>query len=366
MDLLCIYVVVLGYIGLTMYLANQTDLAKQIKDHHHIEDSVTIYDRDYDKQAKAMRGLLYLGVSIIGMLGLFVFLAWLSSGQTLEDGTTTGIEISTLNMILGVVMAGAFAFAGYNVTSTYRARAQLAQWIGNSGRFDPHSHVHTTAVILSLLLVGSQVAQLIMIGGTEGLAESIEESGIDAGLVLFQMVIQVLAAFLGIGWAIRRDVPQALARLGLRVPTNDDLRWGIGGGLMMYGALLAFNVVLTLVMAVISPEFLEETNAANANFAAAIDTLALALLVAGAAGIGEEILFRGALQPVFGNVLTSIIFALLHIQVLFSPSILFLFALSYILGIIRDRHSTTAAILAHFVYNFVQMFLLIVLSGAAA
>ena len=76
-------------------------------------------------------------------------------------------------------------------------------------------------------------------------------------------------------------------------------------------------------------------------------------MLAAAAGLSEELLFRGALQPIFGIVPTSLIFAVSHVQYGLSPATLTVFLLSVVLGIIRKRSNTTVAILVHAGYNFV-------------
>jgi hypothetical protein len=72
-----------------------------------------------------------------------------------------------------------------------------------------------------------------------------------------------------------------------------------------------------------------------------------------AAGIGEELLFRGALQPVLGLWFTAILFAASHIQYGLTPATLAVFIIAIALGIIRQRTNTTVAILVHFGYDFV-------------
>ena len=76
-------------------------------------------------------------------------------------------------------------------------------------------------------------------------------------------------------------------------------------------------------------------------------------MLAAAAGLSEELLFRGALQPIFGIVPTSLIFAVSHVQYGLSPATLTVFLLSVVLGIIRKRSNTTVAILVHAGYNFI-------------
>jgi uncharacterized protein len=70
-----------------------------------------------------------------------------------------------------------------------------------------------------------------------------------------------------------------------------------------------------------------------------------------AAGLGEETLMRGAIQPRFGLLLTSLIFAILHNNYGFSMSTIVVFALGLILGLVRMRYNTTTAMIVHAVYN---------------
>ena len=79
------------------------------------------------------------------------------------------------------------------------------------------------------------------------------------------------------------------------------------------------------------------------------------------AGIGEELLLRGAIQPRFGLVLTSFFFALLHTQYGLTFVLGGLFAIGMLLGILRNRYGTMAPIIAHAVFNT-----LVVLAQSAA
>jgi len=69
-----------------------------------------------------------------------------------------------------------------------------------------------------------------------------------------------------------------------------------------------------------------------------------------ATGIGEELLYRGALQPVLGIWLTSLIFALGHVQYL-NPFFISIFISGLILGWARNRWGLGTAIWSHFMYN---------------
>jgi membrane protease YdiL (CAAX protease family) len=79
--------------------------------------------------------------------------------------------------------------------------------------------------------------------------------------------------------------------------------------------------------------------------------VAVNLVLFASAGIGEEILFRGAIQPRFGIVLTSAFWALVHTQYQFSFVVLGLFLVGILFGLIRKYMGTTPAIIAHALYN---------------
>jgi membrane protease YdiL (CAAX protease family) len=81
------------------------------------------------------------------------------------------------------------------------------------------------------------------------------------------------------------------------------------------------------------------------------------------AGAGEEVLFRGAIQPILGNSLTSIIFIGIHGYFKFkSPAHIFfgvmMFGLSFMLGLLSEHIGLIAAMTAHALYD---LFMLIAL-----
>ena len=78
------------------------------------------------------------------------------------------------------------------------------------------------------------------------------------------------------------------------------------------------------------------------------------------AGFGEELLFRGAIQPLLGIWLTSFIFTAIHGYISFRSSghILFtllLFGLSMMLGVLYETAGLVSAIIAHTVYDLIML-----------
>jgi membrane protease YdiL (CAAX protease family) len=244
------------------------------------------------------------------------------------------------------------------VITSDATRQTVKRLVGKHALFNPQSNVHVVAVVLSFVIVSFTFGTVVIAGGTSGLAENVEASGVSLNEILFQDVLMVVVAFLGIGLAIRRSGQQSLERLGLRLPMVKDIAWGIGIGVLLYGVLL----VLVAIWQVFVPlEQIQEQNAAAQQIAQSFNTLPLAFALSLAAGVSEEILFRGAVQPVFGLIWTSVLFVLIHSQYTLTPATLIIFVISLGFGLLRQRQSTTASIIAHFTYNFIQLALAILL-----
>ncbi len=78
------------------------------------------------------------------------------------------------------------------------------------------------------------------------------------------------------------------------------------------------------------------------------------------AGVGEELLFRGAIQPLIGIWVTSAVFVAIHGYISFKSAghILFtalLFALSMMLGVLYETAGLLSAMTAHSVYDFLML-----------
>jgi membrane protease YdiL (CAAX protease family) len=225
---------------------------------------------------------------------------------------------------------------------------------GANRLYNPDSAVHTTAIVLALFEIVNVVGGFILAGGIEGLATELAET-MSIEVLFSGLLTYMLVALLGIGLFIRRDVRQTLQRLALDTINLRQMLIGAIIGFIAYCVISALQIAWSML---ISPElFAEQSAAAEQLFLVFSGSLLAALLLSLTSAIGEEILFRGALQPIFGIFWTSIFFALLHTQYTFTPASLLIFGVSLIFGWLRLRYNTTTAIVAHFVYNFVPFVL---------
>ncbi len=221
-------------------------------------------------------------------------------------------------------------------------RSFLARWLP----LNPASPVHTLALFLSGVLAGSTLLTLTQ-GGLEGFAETAVSTPLTD--FVLQQLLFILLAGLGVGFLVRRRLPALGKRLGLERPSWAQIRFGLRWILI----LLAVQWAAGFAWAVANPDQSELLGGINDILLGNFDTLGEWIVVALGAGIGEELLFRGALQPVFGLWFTSILFAIAHIQYGMTPISLLIFAISLALGYIRRRSSTTIAIFVHAGYDFI-------------
>jgi membrane protease YdiL (CAAX protease family) len=82
-----------------------------------------------------------------------------------------------------------------------------------------------------------------------------------------------------------------------------------------------------------------------------------ALLLGLSAGISEELLFRGAIQPRLGLLLATVLFAVGHLHFGLTLATLQIFVIGLVLGLVRNWTNTTVCILIHAGYNTVETLL---------
>ncbi len=214
---------------------------------------------------------------------------------------------------------------------------------------EPKSTTHASALALTMLIVVNLAATLAM--GLTNLADAMSEQGASynplPGLWTQDIVLAIIS-LVGVGWLSRRPLREAMRRLGLVAPT-----WR-----QVIGAIVLAIVLVPIAIAV-------EYAASAAGVGPGEEVQRLSELLVGpltqsipgvltlglAAALGEESIFRGALQPRFGLLFTSILFALLHSQYGLSFATAFVFVLGLVLGLVRQRANTSTSMVLHAVYN---------------
>lgn len=130
---------------------------------------------------------------------------------------------------------------------------------------------------------------------------------------------------------------------------------GIGSGAGAVAAGIVFIVIKLPAVSNILSDFTIFKALSKANFSF-FDNSQISIF----AGAGEELLFRGAIQPLLGNTFTSMIFIAIHGYFKFrSPAHIFfgvmMFGLSFILGLLYEEVGLISAMCAHAVYDLIML-----------
>ena len=202
----------------------------------------------------------------------------------------------------------------------------------------PGSPVVYLTVVLGLLLVAQQAGAQVQPGTPLTLAD-----------LLAQDIPLLILAFVGVGVFVRRTPREATERLGLFPPRQR--RWWLVA-LLGIIAFLAIAYGIERVADKLSPTSQQQvTNATNVLFSRFNNPLGIVLLGLMPA-IVEETLFRGALVPRLGVVVTAILFAALHTQYAITFATLEVFVLGLGLGLLRKQSgSTLPGMVTHAGYN---------------
>jgi membrane protease YdiL (CAAX protease family) len=207
---------------------------------------------------------------------------------------------------------------------------------------------------LSVLLAGMGLFGILYIRAP-GPEEGVEP--VNLADLLIQVLFFFGLAYAVVGAGFHRNLREATVRLGVGWPTLRTIGIAIGC------TFLAFfiNGIAGILTDVFQPDVSEQIEQVTEDLTANVQNPLGAIALGLSAGIGEEILLRGAVQPRFGILLTSAFFALLHVQYGLAFVLVGLFLTGVMLGLERRYFGTTTAVMTHALFNTI-----VVLAQSAA
>lgn len=297
---------------------------------------------------------LYLALFGIGMLLQLVGAVATSNAVDFNEAVAaSGLNAGALGTLLDSLPVVGFSLWFPSMLGIALLLPPVRRVAARAIPIDPANHIHAVSLsYISIVLINMLVTLAI---GLDTLAETTADgaaAGVGGNIIIQLWTQQLLTAFLaliGVGWGVRRTLPDVLARLKLTRITGREFAIGLGLAVLLVPVVTVLEYLGSLV-GLGNPDVEALTEALlGPLFTSIWGVLTLGL----AAAIGEETLFRGALQPRFGRIFTSFIFALLHSNYGVSLAFIAVFALGYVLGWIRDRYSTTVAMVTHAAYNMI-------------
>jgi membrane protease YdiL (CAAX protease family) len=219
------------------------------------------------------------------------------------------------------------------------------EWVARVLPIDPRSPVDATALVLSTVVAGVQIGSQVAVDVLAQQARS------GPHLAPIDLVVQevpfLLAALFGVGLFIRRRPRPTLVRLGLVRPTG----WQLVLALAAAGVFYAFGNGMDTLSHALTPSVAVKIDAANQRLFGNLSNPVGIATIALSAGICEEALFRGAMQPRLGVLWTSLVFAAVHTQYGLSLDAIAVFVLAIGLGLLRRIANTTTTTICHVAYN---------------
>jgi membrane protease YdiL (CAAX protease family) len=279
---------------------------------------------------------------LVAALGAFTGLGLLLRAAS---GGAPGLERLTFIAAGGAAMLGGIAGIGLCVPPLRRV---MGGRLRNSFWADPPTFL--ALWLFAVVLANNVVGLLLFLGDPD--VSRLFPGRLSPGAILTNQLPFLAVALLGVGVGVRRNLRETLDRLGYGPVSFKQL----GIVVVFVGAALVLSIATDALFASLQPDLYRQVGEISHNLfdprgLSPVSAVLFALLVGVGAGLGEETLFRGAVQPALGIPLTSVLFASMHVQ--YGPSLLlvYVFLLSVGLGLLRRHINTTASLLAHAGYN---------------
>ena len=269
--------------------------------------------------------------------GVTAGIAFLIGALDLAGASTTTAGASGQSTV--PVDVGIMATA---VVAAALASKPIREHISRILPIDPDNPVHALALVLSVLLFGTQVASIALTSLTAA-----NQTQLGVGDLIAQETPFLILAVAGVGIFIRRNASQAAARLGLVAPAW----WHIVLALAAAGAFFAFGQAMDALSHAWTPGVARQVDTTTQQLFGGLGGPVGIAVIALAPGICEEILFRGALQPRLGLIATAVLFTSIHTQYGLSLAALAVLVIALGLGLIRKFTNTTTSSICHISYN---------------
>lgn len=280
---------------------------------------------------------------LVAAVGLFTAIGLLvrAAGEGVEASAQINLVASGVAaLVVGIVALG---------LCIPTLRRILGWGVRNGWWADPPVFL---ALWLSTIVLANNVVSLLIFTQVPNVAEIFPTGRLSPGMIFLSQIPFLIVAVLGVGVLVRRNFRQTISRLGYGPITLPQL--GVVAAFVV-GAL-ALSFISNALFAYLQPDLYRTVGDLSRSLfgtqgLSPVSAILFALLLGVGAGIGEETLFRGAVQPVLGIVPASLLFASMHIQ--YGPSVLlgYIFLLAIGLGLLRRYINTTASFLAHAAFN---------------
>lgn len=276
-------------------------------------------------------GLRMVIFGLFGTVGALILLYGLLS---LAAPQVTNLQVGRLALALGVAML-----------------LPLFRWVrvlvAKATPLDPNSTIDATGLIVLCCFFAFEGIVLFTVD-----LSKITPTITVVGTLLYYLPFVPLAFSL-VGVFVTRTWRESVKRLDLERPTPRQVAIALG----LVVPLLVLAVATDYAGRTLQPAYYQQVESVLKSMSGGLSNPLAAIVVGGLAGVCEEILFRGAIQPRFGVPLTALAFATAHAQYGASLAVVGVFITGLVLGYERKHFNTTTAIITHAAYDIVAFLL---------
>ena len=275
----------------------------------------------------------------------------------LEDIISLENQIRLVGVVFFVILSVFVSCIGFS----RRVRTFLARYLP----FDPDSFVHMIALVTVSAITMMVAVPLFVFGEPILLTPAFLEMGAKGGADIFMesmtsdiynLFWTILASFLVVGLFIRRNISETLERLGLFRISLKELGIAIGLGIVLVGIFHVVDTGIGIVWEFFGWK-VTDMDAAVLTIAPLLTPVG-AIVAAVGAGFGEELSIRGVLQPRFGILLPTFLFASLHAFQYNWDGVLSVFLAGLVFALIRRYYCTTVSAITHTFYDLILFYAL--------
>ncbi len=279
--------------------------------------------------------------------GALAAITFLLAAVSLESADARHLALALLGLGagLGVLLAAPALLLARPL------RVALARWLP----LDPDVFHHWLGLVAVVWFTAMPLASLALLGGRPPLEALLEQSGSEGAAappwpeLLYGLAWTVALCLVAVGFPLGRRLPAALARLGLTWPGWRRIALGLAVSVLMVPLFTlvdqaATTAVGTLGLATTSDAWIDRLFGRDFGLLGAV-------AAAVSAGLGEELVWRGVVQPRYGLGLAALGFAAMHAFQYGPDGLISVFLSGLLLGLLRQRTNTTVSAIAHGGYD---------------
>lgn len=302
---------------------------------------------------------LLLLLAYVATFGMVLTAAVSAAGITPGEARAAGFPPQAAGQLAAVSLWCLGSWLTALLAAIPAVRRLVARWLP----MDPDSPVHAVALAFIASLAVLSFGQLAATGGHPVLLtivkanpDSLKTSVDDlvVGMVL-GLLFSAPATAVTVGWPLVRSLPQALERLGVVAPSRKQVLAALGVAIAMVVVFQGLDWGLNTLWEL--TRWPKTDAGAFEKLLKPLITPWGAVLIGVTAGIGEELMIRGVLQPRLGILLPNFFFTGLHAFQYGFDGLISVFCAGLVLGLLRQRTNTTCSAITHGTYDFILVFM---------